>query len=474
MKSLAWLFVKSPVCGWVWLFLAINLFTTSAGSVNPGARWTMMVAMIEDHSFRIDKYYGHTIDWSRTPDGHYYSNKAPGPSMLGFPIFWAMDKLDAGNLPARADRDFHRAHQMDDTLHTLSMLTQAIPLAIITLLLFNELQKLRVPRAGLHLGAIALLFGNTASLFVNTYFGHTMAAIFVLLMVFAIHKRSSIQIGLYFGLSVMCDYADMLLILPLIIALWMTKQITWKRLLLAGLGGAVPGGLFAYYHAVCFGSPFTLSTKYVNPMFVDVKVPSVWGVLRIIPDFSVMKRLLYFPERGLAFTQPWVLTCVALALIVAWMRHPDAVQKKALNWISTFAIVGLTVFLWMNSCWGGWHGGSTCGPRYLGSILPVFGLIVPLLYGQLSPFFRQLIFVTLAPGLLLFVLVLTCSYVLAPELPLLQYYFGMTFQSDVGNHLFRLFLILLGGTWVGYRAYLDIVKDRLEGTPHESSLAEAR
>ena len=37
-----------------------------------------------------------------------------------------------------------------------------------------------------------------------------------------------------------------------------------------------------------------------------------------------------------------------------------------------------------------------------------------------------------------------------------------------------LFLILLGGTWVGYRAYLDIVKDRLEGTPHESSLAEAR
>ena len=270
MKSLAWLFVKSPVRGWVWLFLAINVFTTTAGSVNPAARWTMMVAMIEDHSFRIDKYYWHTIDWSRTPDGHYYSNKAPGPSLIGFPVFWVLDKLDAGQLATRAERDFHRSHEMENTLHTLSIFTQAIPLAFIVLLLFDQLQKLGVPRAGLHLGAVALLFGNTASLFVNTYFGHTMAAIFVLLMLFAIHKRRSVQIGFYFGLSVMCDYADILLIVPLILALFMTRQISWKRLLLVGAGGVGPGALFALYHKVCFGRPFTLSTKYLNPMFVDV------------------------------------------------------------------------------------------------------------------------------------------------------------------------------------------------------------
>ena len=463
MKSLAWLFVKSPVCGWVWLFLAINLCTTTVSSVNPAARWAMMVAMIEDHSFRIDKYYWHTIDWSRTPDGHYYSNKAPGPSLLGFPVFWVLDKLDAGELTTRVDRDSHRSHEMENTLHTLSILTQAIPLALIVLLLFDHLQKLGVPRAGLHLGAVALLFGNTASLFVNTYFGHTMAAIFVLLMLFAIQKRRPVQIGLYFGLSVMCDYADMLLIVPLILALFMTRQISWKRIWLIGIGGAGPAALFAYYHQVCFGSPFTLSTKYVNPMFVDVKVPSVWGVLRILPDLSVMKRLLYFPERGLAFTQPWVLVCIALTLVVVWMHHADVVQRKALNWLSAFAVVGLAVFLWMNSCWGGWHGGATCGPRYLGSVLPVFGLIIPLLYPRLSPFFRQLLFVTLAPGLLLFVLVLACAHVLAPESPLLQYYLSMTWQTDVGNHLFRLFLILLGGAWVGYRAYLDVIKERIEG-----------
>ena len=69
----------------------------------------------------------------------------------------------------RADRDSHRAREMENTLHALSILTQAIPLAIMVLLLFDKLQKLGVPKAGLHLGAIALLFGNTASLFVNTY-----------------------------------------------------------------------------------------------------------------------------------------------------------------------------------------------------------------------------------------------------------------------------------------------------------------
>ena len=293
-----------------------------------------------------------------------------------------------------------------------------------------------------------------------------MAAVFVLLMVYAIHNRNMVQVGLYFGLSVMCDYADMLLIVPLIVALWMTHQISWKRIFRVALGGAGPAAVFAFYHQVCFGSPFTLSTKYVNPMFVNVKVPSVWGVLRVVPDLSVMKRLLFLPERGLAYTQPWVLVCFALALVVIWMRNPDVVQRQTLKWISAFGLIGLTVILWMNSCWGGWHGGSSCGPRYLGSILPVFGLIASLLYPRLSPFFRQLICVALAPGLLLFVLVLTCAHVLAPEPPsppLQQYYLGLTFQTDVGNHLFRLFLILLGGGWVGYRAYRDVREEWMEG-----------
>ena len=466
MKSLAWLFVKSPVREWVWLFLAINMLTTTVGSVNPAARWAMMVAMVEEHSFRIDHYYGHTIDWSRAPNGHYYSNKAPGPSLLGYPIFWALDRSDAGALATRADRDFHRSSEKDSVLHTLSMLTQAIPFALVTLLLINELQKMMVPRAALHLTAIGLLFGNTASLFINTYFGHAMAAVFVLSMVLAIHRRNSVLVGLFFGLAVLCDYADMLLIAPLAVALWMTQQIRWRRLVLIAVGGAGPALLFGAYHTICFGNPWTLSTKYVNPEFVDIRqdVPTVWGVLRLLPNTTVMKKLLFYPERGIAYTQPWMLVCILLALVVVWMKNPDLAQRKALRWLSVFSVLGFSIMLWMNSCWGGWHGGATCGPRYLASILPVFALLIPLLYSQLNPWFQQLLFVTLAPALLLFLLVLTCKHVLAPELPLLEYYLTMTFKGDAGERLLRLFLMLLGGGWAGYRAYRDVIKDREEAS----------
>jgi len=463
VKSLAWLFVKSPVACWVWLFLAINVSTTTLSLVNPAARWAMMVAMIEDHSFRIDKYRWHTIDWSRPPDGHYYSNKAPGPSLLGLPIFYVLDKIDTAGGVTRIERDSARARDMEGTLHELSMFMQAIPLAFITLLLFERLQRLRVPRAGLHLGAVALLFGNTASLFVNTYFGHTLAAIFVLLVVLAIYERRPFQIGLYFGFAVLCDYADMLLILPLLVALWMTRQLGWRRIFRIGLGGAGPALAFGAYHQICFGSPITLSTKYVNPMFVDVQVSSVWGVLRVIPDFSVMRRLIYYPERGLAYTQPWVLVCVALALVVIWMHHADISQRRALNWMAIFGLLGLAIMLWMNSCWGGWHGGATCGPRYLASILPVFGIVVPLLYPRLPPALRQLLVVALVPALLLFVLVLCSKHILAPESPLLEYYLTFLLQSkELGTRLLRLFLILLGGGWAWYRTYCDIANERRE------------
>lgn len=466
MKTLAWLFMKSPVREWVWLFLAINTLFTFYGGANPAARWAMMVSMVEERSVRIDHYFQHTCDWSRTPDGHYYSNKAPGPSLLGYPIFWALDRSDTEKLPKRPDRDFQRIKEQDNNLHILSVLTQALPFAMATLLLINELQKLAVPLAALHLSAVALLFGNTASLFMNTYFGHSMAAMFVLLTVLAIHRRMAFRVGLFFGLAVLCDYADMLLILPLIVALMMTKLLNRRNVAKILGGGAGPALIFAAYHMYCFGGPFTLSTKYVNPEFVDVRpgIPAVWGVLRFFPNPSVMKRLLIFPERGVAYTQAWVLVCLLLALAVVWMRNPNSGQRGTLRWLSAFSILGFSEMLWMNSCWGGWHGGATCGPRYLASILPVFALLIPLLYGRLAPWLQQLLVVSVIPSLLLFLLVFSCKHVLAPESPLLEYYLTRTFKGDpgAGDRLLNLLLMSLGAGWAGSRAYKNIVQARTE------------
>ena len=464
MKYLAWLFVKSPVRDWVWLFIAINTLITIQGSVNPAARWATLAAMVEDGSVRIDHYLGYTCDWARTPDGHYYSNKAPGPVVLGYPIFRVLDEIDTGDLPDRAARDTRRAHQLDNNLHTLSIFMQVIPFAIATLLLIGELQKLRVPLAALHLSAIALLFGNTASLFANTYFGHTMSAALVLFTLFAIHRRMPVRIGLFFGLAALCDYACLLLVPPLVIALIMTRQSGWRRIRGVFAGGVVPALFFAMYHKLCFGSPFTLGQKYVNPAFVDVpkNEPALWGVIRFLPNFDSMRKLIFSPERGVAYTQIWVLLCLIIALGVAWMRNADIAQRHALRWLSVFAIIGFISILWLNSSFGGWHGGATCGPRYLSSILPAFAIMLPMLYARITPWLRELLIVSVVPALVLYILVLSCKFVLAPEYPLLEYYLTMFFRGDPGDRMFRALLMLIGAGWAGYRTHRSIVRARLE------------
>ncbi len=457
------LFVKSPVRDWAWLFVVINIFVTINGSVNPAARWATLAAMVEDHSFAIDRYIPYTCDWARPPSGHYFSNKAPGPVLLGYPLFKYIDSQQTEGLQTREARDARRGSLVDDNMHTLSIFLQVIPLAIATLLLVGELQKLGVPLAALHLTAVAILFGNTASLFANTYFGHTMSATLVLLTLYAVQRRMPLRIGIFYGLAVLSDYSCLLLSVPLLIALALTRQFRWRAILRVVAGGIAPALTFAAYHKSCFGSPFTLGQKYVNPVFVDVKSePALWGVFRINPNMKTVSKLLYSPERGLAYTQPWVLVCLLLMLVVVWIRRSDAAQQHMLRWLTAFILPGFVLIMWMNSSFGGWHGGATCGPRYLSAILPVIALSLPLIYVRVPGYLKQLLFVTMVPGLVLYVLVQSTKHVLAPELPLIEYYFDMLLRPKVAEHLFAVMLILMGAGWATYRAIRSVAEERLQ------------
>jgi hypothetical protein len=465
VKAIACLFMRSPVRHWVWLFIAINTLINISGSDNPVARWTMMAAMAEDHSFRIDHYYRHTIDWSRTPDGHYYSNKAPGPSLIGYPLFWVLDNMDTGAIPERESRDLRRSHTWPDNLRVLSILTQVIPFAIVALLLMRELEKLGCPRAAVHLSAVALLFGNTASLFMNSYFGHGMAAVFILATILSLMRRWPARIGLFFGLAVLCDYADCLLGLPLLIALWQCGLLRPKKLFALLSGAAAPAIAFMAYHQIAFGGPLQVSTKYVNPAFVDVpsQVPALWGVLRLIPNFHTLSHLLLEPDRGLLYTQAWVLVTSAALFLALWYREPDVQRKNTLPWLAVFASLGLAIMVWMNGCWGGWHGGATAGPRYLASILPATALLIPLIYRRVPPFVRQLLVVSTIPAVVFFILVFATKNVLSqPDIPLLQSYLGRLLADQSGEAPFRMLLMVIGFGWAGWCAF-HTVETAVEG-----------
>lgn len=411
-----WNAVPRPARWWILLFLAVNVAFPIRPSTNPLSRYALLCALVEDGSFRIDPYVGETIDWSRTPDGHYYSNKAPGPALAALPLFFAFDRLSVGSLPTRAARDearWHR-HRMR-AMSLLSFFVQAVPLAILVALAAAALAASGAPAAGIHFFALAALFGNTASLFTNTFFGHAFAAACALAMAIALLKRSPGWVGFFFGWTLLSDYGAAVL-LPFVLFVVAPRQ--WAKL---AVGGLVPGALWIVYHVACFGSPFALPQKFQNPVFVDTAAP-LWGVIGGIPDPRIVVALVFGTTRGLLWTQPWVLA-LCLATPSAARKRPDVATLAAVF------LPALALLIWMNAAFGGWHGGDTPGPRYLSLVFPALALLAGLSYSALGPISVRASWVGLAVAVALYLVFMAAPVLAPPTLPLWSFYLPLVTKT---------------------------------------------
>src|SRR6201993_1308275 len=66
------------------LFLTYAYFY-QAGGWNQNTRFDLVRAVLEQGTFSIDKYHANTGDKAFV-DGHYYSDKAPGLSLISIPL----------------------------------------------------------------------------------------------------------------------------------------------------------------------------------------------------------------------------------------------------------------------------------------------------------------------------------------------------------------------------------------------------
>jgi hypothetical protein len=89
MIKSAWLWLrKHPLLPWAFAFVLLNVIVSQDGESNAGSRFATLQAMAEHGTFQIDRIRDWTGDWSLAPNGHYYSNKAPGPMFLALPMAW--------------------------------------------------------------------------------------------------------------------------------------------------------------------------------------------------------------------------------------------------------------------------------------------------------------------------------------------------------------------------------------------------
>jgi hypothetical protein len=201
------------------------------------------------------------------------------------------------------------------------------------------------------------------------------------------------MVGLFYGLTLLSEYAAAIIFFPLVISLFMQKEEVkiWIKELV--IGGLVPGLFWCWYHISSFGSPFQTAIQHENPIFFEgIEHGELLFGMFSTPSWNVLIELLFGTSRGILFTQPWILV---LLFIIPWMffSNKDLSQEK--KSVLVFSWVSLILMVLMNSSFNGWHGGMTAGPRYLSIALAPFGLLVGCIWNDFKKPIHILLFITL-------------------------------------------------------------------------------
>lgn len=379
---------RSPLLPWVLLFLFVSLLVTQRSLTNPMARIAALRAATDGGTLHIDRYKDWTIDWALSPNGHYYQNKAPGSIFLGLPIFAITDLLERHTVANQRDAA-GRLPEPGYLTNTLLVLTvQLLPFSLVVLLVGRELAARGVSRTAQHVFALGALFGNTASMLMNSYFGHGLAAVlFLATFLFWLQRRWALA-GLCLSWCVLTEYGALFVLPAFVVAtLFRERDLRWATPVVLA---AVPAiAIWCWYHTVTFGSPFSIASVYTNPKEI-YQVPerhNLWGTFSFLPYPEFVGALVFGPSRGILFTQPWVLVLIGCTVVVR--RHRELLSASLL------AVLTLAALLWMNGGFGGWHAGWTIGPRYLSLAFPALAALMALLWDRIPLYAR----IALATGL---------------------------------------------------------------------------
>ena len=387
--------------------LAIAALCTYAYFIGPPAwnqnsRLALTRALVEQRSTIIDPYHATTGDKSFR-DGHFYSDKAPGTSLLavpGYALFYGLTRLASGELPdvrvipldpaaelmgqvpdpeSRAPGDRLSYNQQYRTaLYVCRVLSTSL-LAVTGLGALYLLVRRQLARRDSVL--LTLLYGLATPAFVysTALYGHQICADLLLLALAGIilsrrTARGGLFTGMCLGLAVTCEYpAAVPAALLTAFALWQRGARFAAWTVLGGLPGAV---LLAAYHQAAFGHPLKTGYDFVYLAEFAEGMKINYGIRA--PDPGVLLKLLFGRFRGLFYLAP-VLILAMWGLFVQAIAPRDMTSgtwpARQAAWLCLL-VVGF--YLALNSGYYMWDGGAALGPRHCVPMLPFLALgLVP-------------------------------------------------------------------------------------------------
>jgi len=358
------------------LLLAVGLaialsYTTSHVDLtapNERSRLYLTVALFEQRSFVIDtarNQFGAVFD-EATFGGHYFTDKAPGASLLAL-------------LPYAVVRLFvDGQHVTLPLLLGIGRYAVMVPLGIVAFFAFESLcTGLGLGRPATRFAALSYLLATPAFHYSAAFFGHQIVGTTLLLALLLIVKQRSlstkaagmalVSAGVLAGVAGLTEYQALLGVLGLcatVVTLSEGRRI--RAFSYFALGG-LPCALFlAYYHRACFGGPFELSYHHLSHLdLAEVHRQGLGGVS--VPSLAGLTGSLFSLHRGLFATSPHLL--LSFYGVWCWSRRGHA----ALAHCIAATALGYCVFVAASATWeAGWG----YGPRLLVPVLPMLSLFV--------------------------------------------------------------------------------------------------
>jgi len=341
---------------------------------NTASRYFLISAVVDHHELSIDRYVSQPQDVS-FHNGHYYSNKAIGASLLGIAVYWPLRKLIRPSAAAplsHGDR------------YWIRLVTTSLPFAVTGMVMLQLAIALGATVGNAIKTALAYGLGTLAWIHATLLSGHQLAASAAFIGFYFVFRaghdaavsgdqahcvRRCLAAGVAVGLAGLADYtAAVIGVLVAAYCLSFPLPLKAKACFFAGMTLClVP---LAAYNTLCFGSPWSLS--YGHQLVDEFRQGAARGVMGVSwPKADALAALLFSPSRGLLFIMPFFIFAPA-GLASLW-RHHRCRRKAALAAAVTVA------YLVFNSGFYGWHGGWCFGPRYLVPALPFAAL--PLAFG---------------------------------------------------------------------------------------------
>ncbi|MBW1871752.1 MAG: hypothetical protein JRJ19_06790 [Deltaproteobacteria bacterium] len=365
-KWTAWYLGGAILVMTIWFFP----YFPQLGSPNELTRLYLTRAIVDDGSFSIDgvvSRYGHITDLARA-DGRLYSDKAPGVSIAGLPVYIVAKALVGWNSEAISNSSL---------LRLMRIFLAGLPTAAIVVLLFFLLGRIELSRSRRLFLVGAYGLGTIAFPYGVLLFGHQLATL-CLVGAFSLIERNnrkpawyaSLIAGCLLGCALLCEYTTLLLVIPIAVyAVWSSSTRT-RNIFLGLLGCLLPLGFLAAYHTLCFSGPFSTGYAHLaHKSFAQVHDQGLWGL--VTPSFSRLLVILVSPTKGLWFFSPWLILALP-GLVAALLRPKYPRLRPAWIAISTASLLYLLFAMSLQlSAWG-W----SLGPRHLCPLIPFWVLAI--------------------------------------------------------------------------------------------------